>query len=58
MALSFLASERLAIHMHDRVERVMSLLQQMNNVRDYDSDWSTCMHGQGVFADLICKRFE
>ncbi|TBR35857.1 MULTISPECIES: PA0069 family radical SAM protein [Dyella] len=56
--LKLLFREWLAIHMPDRAEHVMSLVQQMNNGRDYDSDFSTRMHGQGVFADLIRKRFE
>ena len=36
----------------------MSLVQQMHGGRDYDSDFSTRMRGQGVFAELIRRRFD
>jgi hypothetical protein len=36
----------------------MSLVQQMNNGRDYDSNFATRMRGEGVFADLLRRRFE
>jgi hypothetical protein len=36
----------------------MSLVRQMNGGRDYDADFRTRMRGQGVFAELLRKRFE
>jgi hypothetical protein len=36
----------------------MRLVQQMNNGLDYDSNFATRMRGQGVFADLLRRRFE
>lgn len=36
----------------------MSLIRQMNDGRDYDSDFATRMRGQGVFAQLLRRRFE
>jgi DNA repair photolyase len=56
--LKTLFREWLALHVPQRAAHVMSLVQQMNGGRDYDSDFSTRMHGQGVFADLLRKRFE
>ncbi len=56
--LKTLFREWLALHAPQRAEHVMSLVQQMNGGRDYDSDFRTRMHGQGVFADLLRKRFE
>jgi DNA repair photolyase len=56
--LKTLFREWLALHAPQRADHVMSLVQQMNGGRDYDSDFSTRMHGQGVFADLLRKRFE
>jgi len=41
-----------------RAEHVLSLVQQMNGGRDYDSDFRTRMRGQGVFAQLLSRRFE
>ncbi|THD05987.1 PA0069 family radical SAM protein [Rhodanobacter lindaniclasticus] len=56
--LKALFREWLALHAPQRAEHVMSLLQQMNGGRDYDSNFATRMHGAGVFSDLLRKRFE
>jgi DNA repair photolyase len=56
--LKALFREWLALHAPQRAEHVMSLVRQMNGGRDYDSDFRTRMRGQGVFADLLRKRFE
>jgi DNA repair photolyase len=56
--LKTLFREWLSLHAPQRADHVMSLVQQMNGGRDYDSDFSTRMHGQGVFADLLRRRFE
>ncbi|MCP1372816.1 PA0069 family radical SAM protein [Dyella lutea] len=56
--LKTLFREWLALHAPDRAAHVMSLVQQMNGGRDYDSDFRTRMRGQGVFADLLKRRFE
>jgi DNA repair photolyase len=56
--LKALFREWLALHAPQRAAHVMSLVQQMNGGRDYDSDFRTRMRGQGVFADLLRKRFE
>jgi DNA repair photolyase len=56
--LKTLFREWLALHAPDRAAHVMSLIQQMNAGRDYDSDFRTRMRGQGVFAELLKRRFE
>ncbi len=56
--LKALFREWLALHAPQRAEHVMSLVQQMNGGRDYDADFRTRMRGQGVFAELLRKRFE
>src|SRR6185437_3513096 len=56
--LKQLFREWLTAHVPQRAEHVMSLVQQMNGGRDYDSDFRTRMHGQGVFAQLLARRFE
>lgn len=56
--LKALFREWLALHAPQRADHVMSLVQQMNGGRDYDSDFRTRMRGQGVFAELLRKRFE
>jgi DNA repair photolyase len=56
--LKTLFREWLDVHMPDRAAHVMSLIQQMNGGKDYDSNFATRMRGQGVFAELLRKRFE
>jgi DNA repair photolyase len=56
--LKTLFREWLSIHVPQRAEHVMSLVQQMNGGRDYDSDFRTRMRGQGPFAELLRRRFE
>ncbi len=56
--LKALLREWLALHAPQRTDHVMSLVQQMNAGRDYDSDFATRMRGQGVFADLLRRRFD
>ncbi|WP_266158777.1 PA0069 family radical SAM protein [Dyella silvatica] len=56
--LKALFREWLALHAPQCASHVMSLVQQMNGGRDYDSDFSTRMRGQGVFAELLRRRFE
>jgi DNA repair photolyase len=56
--LKILFREWLALHVPQRAQHVMSLVQQMNGGRDYDSNFATRMKGQGVFADLLRQRFE
>jgi DNA repair photolyase len=41
----------------DRVQRVMSLVRQMRNGRDYDPEWGKRMRGEGPIADMIATRF-
>ena len=56
--LKALFREWLTLHAPQRAAHVMSLVQQMNAGRDYDSDFRTRMRGQGVFAQLLRRRFE
>ncbi|MET0330565.1 MAG: PA0069 family radical SAM protein [Dyella sp.] len=56
--LKALFREWLKLHVPERAEHVMSLIQQMNGGRDYDSNFATRMRGQGPFAELLRQRFE
>ncbi len=56
--LKALFREWLTLHVPQRAAHVMSLVQQMHGGRDYDSDFTTRMRGQGVFAELIRRRFD
>lgn len=48
----------LMLHLPQRAAHVMSLVQQMHGGHDYDSNFATRMRGQGVFAELLKRRFE
>ncbi len=50
--------EWLAIHYPDRASHVMSLIQQMRGGRDNDARFHTRFRGEGVFADLIRRRYK
>ncbi len=54
--LKQLFREWLELHYPDRAAHIISLIQQMNGGKDYDSNFATRMRGQGVFADIIRKR--
>lgn len=56
--LKDLFREWLARHYPQRASHVMSLIQQLHAGRDYDSDFRHRMQGQGLFAQLIRRRFE
>jgi len=56
--LKALFREWLSMHAPQRAAHVMSLVQQVNGGKDYDSNFATRMHGQGVFAELLRRRFE
>jgi DNA repair photolyase len=41
----------------DRAARVMTLVRQMRNGRDYDPEWGKRQKGEGPYARLIADRF-
>lgn len=47
----------LQAHVPDRAERVLHAIQDARGGRDYDAEFGARMRGQGVFADLIARRF-
>ncbi len=47
----------LAEHFPDRQSRVMSKLRDMHGGRDYDPEWGKRMTGQGIWGELLQKRF-
>jgi len=44
-------------HYPDRAEHVMSTIQQLRGGKDYDSAFGTRFTGQGVYAELLARRF-
>jgi DNA repair photolyase len=47
----------LETHFPERAQRVMNRVRDMRGGKDYDSDFSKRMSGEGVWADLIRQRF-
>jgi DNA repair photolyase len=44
-------------HFPDRAQRVMNRIRDMRGGKDYDSEFSKRMTGEGIWADLIRQRF-
>ncbi len=53
-----LFQEWLQAHFPERAQRVMNRVRDMRGGKDYDSDFSKRMQGEGVWADLIRQRFQ
>lgn len=49
--------EWLHTHFPDRAARVMALVRQMRNGRDYDPEWGKRQKGEGPYARFIADRF-
>jgi DNA repair photolyase len=47
----------LQAHFPDRAQRVMNRVRDLRGGKEYDSDFSKRMHGEGIWADLIRQRF-
>lgn len=50
--------EWLAVHYPQRAAHVMSTVQQLRGGKDYDSAFGQRMRGQGVYAQLLARRFK
>ncbi|MBN8799130.1 MAG: radical SAM protein, partial [Stenotrophomonas nitritireducens] len=49
--------EWLQAHHPQRAEHVMSTLNQLRGGKDYDSQFGKRMRGEGVYAQLLARRF-
>lgn len=58
LEVSPLFQEWLAEHFPDRASKVMKLVREMHNGRDYDSQWGRRMRGCGHHAEMIANRFK
>ncbi|MCB1635626.1 MAG: PA0069 family radical SAM protein [Xanthomonadales bacterium] len=50
--------EWLALHLPERAEHVMNLLQSMRGGRDNDPNFGSRMCGEGAYADMLAQRFK
>jgi DNA repair photolyase len=55
--LAVLFEDWLRLHYPLKADHVLSLIRQSRGGKDYDSAFHTRMKGQGIFAELIAKRF-
>jgi DNA repair photolyase len=58
LEIADLFSEWLDAHYPDRAERVRNLIRDTRGGKLYDSRFGTRMRGEGVYADLIARRFQ
>lgn len=56
--VSQLWQEWLAKHEPGRADKVMSRLREMHGGKDYDPRWGHRMRGEGVYAEMVAKRFK
>lgn len=56
--VSPLFQQWLAEHYPDREGRVMARLREMHGGREYDAAWGRRMRGEGVYAEMIARRFD
>ena len=50
--------EWLEEHFPDRAPRVMRYVRELHGGKDYDPQWAKRLVGEGVYADLIRRRFQ
>ncbi len=55
--VSPLFQEWLAVHHPDRAARIMARVREMHGGKDYSAQWGQRMRGEGMYADLIARRF-
>lgn len=48
----------LQTHVPDRAEHVMSTIQQLRGGKDYDARFGKRFSGEGIYADLLARRFQ
>ncbi|MEL6377309.1 MAG: PA0069 family radical SAM protein [Pseudomonadota bacterium] len=58
LEVSPLFREWLQEHYPHRVNRVMNLVREMHDGRDYSSEWGRRMRGSGAYAEIIAQRFD
>ncbi len=49
--------EWLEAHFPDRAARVMRYVRELHGGRDYDPEWGKRLKGEGVYSELIRRRF-
>jgi DNA repair photolyase len=48
----------LSEHYPDRFNKVMGKVREMHGGQDYSPEWGKRMRGEGIYADLVARRFQ
>ena len=56
--VSPLFQEWLAAHYPDRAAKVMARVRELHGGKDYDAEWGKRFRGEGVWANLMARRFK
>ncbi|NJM53936.1 MAG: hypothetical protein HC846_11445, partial [Blastocatellia bacterium] len=57
LEIKTLFEEWLVAHFPERKSRILSLVRQTRGGKLYDAQWHTRQRGQGVYAELLERRF-
>ena len=58
LEVSPLFQDWLATHEPGRAAKVMARVRDLHGGKDYDPEWGKRMKGQGIWADLLARRFK
>ena len=58
LEVSALFQDWLAAHYPDRAGKVMARVRELHGGRDYDPEFGKRMRGEGIWADLMARRFQ
>jgi DNA repair photolyase len=58
LEVSALFQDWLGVHFPDRAAKVMARVRELHGGRDYDPTFGKRMRGQGIWADLLARRFQ
>ena len=58
LEVSGLFQDWLAQHYPDRAGKVMARIRELHGGRDYDAEWGKRFRGEGLWADLMERRFK
>ena len=58
LEVSKLFQDWLAEHYPDRAAKVMARVRELHGGKDYDAEWGKRFRGQGLWADLMARRFK
>ena len=58
LEVSGLFQDWLAQWYPDRAAKVMARVRELHGGKDYDAEWGKRFRGEGIWADLLARRFK